>query len=111
MHLEAQASELVNQALGPGLWIQALEVVFAAFVVGLATRNDVLDDHEQRMRQRHDRLLVPTAGGATSGASGQSCVFGVGGGLCSLDEEGPQPGVALAGAATALSSRTLVVAW
>jgi hypothetical protein len=60
LHLEAQASELVDQAPGARLWIQALEVVFAEFVVGLATRDDVVDDHEQRMRERYDGLLVPT---------------------------------------------------
>jgi hypothetical protein len=109
LYREAQASELVDQALGARLWIQALEVVFAEFVVGLATRNDMVDDHEQRMRQRHNRFLVPTPGSNTSVASGQSRVFGVGGGLRGLDQQRSEPRVALAGAATALPSCALVV--
>jgi hypothetical protein len=67
------------------------------------------DNHEQRMGERHDGLLVPTPSRDASIAGGQSRVFGVGGGLRGLDEQGPQPGSALAGAPTAVPSRTLVV--
>jgi hypothetical protein len=59
-YLEAQASELVDQAPGARLWIQALEGVFSQFVIGLATCDDRVDDHEERMGERDDGLLVPT---------------------------------------------------
>jgi len=108
LHVEAQASELVDQALGARLRIQALEVVFAEVVVGLAARNDVIDDHAERRGQRDERLRVSTPGGDAPVASGQCGVLGVRRCLRGLDEEGAQPRVALAGAPTARSSRALI---
>jgi hypothetical protein len=109
LHCEAQEPELVDQALGSRLWIEALEVVLAELLIGLATGDDMVDDHEQRMGERHNRLLVPPPSSDASITSGQSRVFGVGGRLRGLDEEGPQLGVALAGAAAALPARALVM--
>src|SRR5262249_7760743 len=54
-----------------------LEVVFTEFLGGLASRDDVIDDHEQRMDQRHHGLPVPPPGSNAMAAGGQSRVFGV----------------------------------
>jgi hypothetical protein len=99
---------LTNQALGPCGRIVALEVVLADFLVGLAPRDDVINDHEQRMGQRHDRFLVPPPGGDPPIARHEGGVFRMRGRLRCLDEDGPYPDVALARAATALPSGTLV---
>ncbi|HEV2461655.1 MAG TPA: hypothetical protein VGS80_25140, partial [Ktedonobacterales bacterium] len=101
LHLEAQVRELVDQTLRPRGRIAVLEVVFTEFVVGLGAGDDVIDDHEQRMGERHHCLLVPAPGGDAVVAGCQSRVFGVRSRLRCLDEDGPQPDVALAGAVAA----------
>lgn len=66
MHFKAQMRELVllDQALRSCGGIEPLEIAGAEPAVELASRNnmvnDMIDDHEQRMGERHHRFPVPT---------------------------------------------------
>ena len=66
LHLESQVRELVDQAFRTSGRIKALEVVRAEFRIGLAPRDNVVDDHEERMGQGYGRFLLSTPGGDAS---------------------------------------------
>lgn len=54
LHVEALVRELVDKAFRTCGGSETLEVVGAEFLIGLASRDNVVDDDEQRMGQRHD---------------------------------------------------------
>jgi hypothetical protein len=55
--VKAQVGQLVDEALRTRLGIEAVELVLAELMRGLAAGNDVVDDHQERMGERYRRFL------------------------------------------------------
>src|SRR5258706_8775120 len=110
LHLEAQVREWVDEALRARGGIAALEGVLAELVIGLPAGNDVIDDYQECVGERHHGFLVPASGSNAVVACCERGMFGVRGRLRRLDQDGAQPDGALARAPAALAPRTLVVA-
>jgi hypothetical protein len=105
---EAEAVELADELGGEALAIGALEVVGAEILIAGAAAKHPVDGGQDRGGDRDDRLLS-AHGGRGDGEGGQAAGFGASGAPGDLDQEGLEPGGALAQAGGAAFASTLVV--
>src|SRR5260370_42342453 len=107
--VNARLAQLSEEPVGVYFGLDPLEIIFPQFVVGLATQDDVIGDHEQGVSQGDHSFLGSPPCGNTPVARRQRGMLHVRGGLGCLDKGRAEPDMALAGAATALATGALVV--
>ncbi len=87
----------MDQALLDALPLELIEVRYSKLVVGLPTRQNVIDHDEDRMPERDERPLLPPPGCNPPVVCGQVGVFRPRGHMRDLDQHLPQPDIALPG--------------
>src|SRR5215472_6272499 len=106
----ALAFQGLNSPVANPLGVAAVVVVRAGILVGRLTRQKVVRVHEDGMRHRHDRFLVPTVSDPAiargEGSGGGANAGGEGG----FDQRGAERAVAMAGPAGTVLACALVVA-
>src|SRR5204863_3377005 len=92
--------------------VTAVEVVRTEFVeVDGGVNQQVVGDHEDRMRDRARRAFLPAAGGQAAVLRAQVGPPGAGGGVGRLDQDPPEGAIPLAGLAAQPFAAALLVAW
>ncbi len=90
--------------------IAVIKAGHAQVSIWLASLQNVIDNYQDGVAQRHQRPLLAPAGGYPPVLGHQIGVFGLGGYVGDFDQDLPEPGIGLAGLATQPLASALLVA-
>ena len=101
----AECFEAVDEAALGGSRVTLVKVGWPEVEVGtIMIGQQVIDDYQNAMADRHGGFLPPAAGGQPPILSGEIRLFVARCSVCRLDQRGAQPGTALTRLAAALAS-------